>query len=260
MLSITLSLIIADSYSYNKPHFPNIFYSKWNWYESYVDQIGAKGEFIWANNGTAMYYNITALKFEQLLVNNKVYNWYRNKAECYIWEVGFILLDHYFDNTSYIGSIDGVTDIWSGSLDTVGVFGERNNFIVYTNASTGLFGSKYVAVNALNDSDGKPGSEVMDLIRMEYELPNDSSNWFIVPSFCDSATYIRYTDSCSSSSTNDSSNEKGLYVIVTIVSVLLITFVIAFGFLWWMNKRQEMFVSRNEPELYQQMNDDLDNK
>ena len=125
LLLISLSIFVTNSSKNNKPHFPNIFHSKWNWYESYVDTIGAQGEFIWANNGTAMYYNITVLQFEQLLIDNKVYNWYRETSVCYIWEVEFNLLDHYFDNTSYIGSIDTATDIWSGSLNTVPVFGQR---------------------------------------------------------------------------------------------------------------------------------------
>ena len=178
----TLGLWISFLYIINcNPIWPNIFYSEWNWYQAFPDGKGKEGPCIWAYNGDRMYLNITADNNEQLIIDNKFYNLYPLQQTCTVIEAEYNLIQNWFSNTSLIG-YDINNAIYMGQLLFSGNI--PSNFMVYVNRFNNEFGSKYVAINIYRDEQNRPGSEVNDVLFMNYSLPNNSQEWFQLPNYC----------------------------------------------------------------------------
>ena len=180
-----------------RPRWPDKFYSTWFWYQAFVDGIGQNGPCPWAYNGERMYLNITAYGngVEQLVVGDKFYQWNTLfPHSCSVLQVDYDLLEHWFDNASFIGygtndnyTINGSTRVeamWMGQLRLSDDGSLQSNYLVYTNATNGNFGSKYVAINIYQDNEGRVGSEVNDLQQIQYSLPNGTESLFDIPLFC----------------------------------------------------------------------------
>ena len=197
LVIIYLSLLIANCLSQTPPHpqRPDIFYSQWNWYEAFTDGPENEGNCVWAYNGENMYLDIQPIRKKQLIVGNKFYEWNTLiPHDCGVITVNYPLVEHWFDNTTFSGLAtyyDPITNesketvaMWIGSLDFGVALG---NYVVYSNLNTGLWGTKYIAINIYRDNLNRPGSEINDLKVIQYTLPNGSEDLFVLPTFCEDA-------------------------------------------------------------------------
>lgn len=252
ILTVVFFLFVANE-GIPKPYYAEEFYSVWNWSMRFpTNDITDQGIFIWAKNEYAMFYNATALNWRQLLINNTVYNWYPATKYCYKWSVDFELIDHYFDNTTYVGDtyeylLNNTLSrylVYVGSLNTYNVFGTDQTFIIHTDTN-GLFGKKYIAANALtSDTTGQPGSEVLDLISMEYTLPPNSSSMFILPNYCKNTTNTSEMQPGNKSKQEQVFDLAGIVAIVIGSVVLLLAIIIGY----------KLYISKKEKTLKLKIN------
>ena len=176
------------------PVWPQVFYSEWVWYESFVDGPRNEGNCIWAkNNQNRMYLNLEPIGKEQLVIDNAFYEWNtRFPHNCRATIVNYSLVDHWFDNTTFSGyamyynqsgNPQQTVAMFIGSLNLNGFL---SNYMVYSAINNGWFGYTYIAINIYRDAQSRPGSELNDLKYMQYLIPDGAEHLFILPPFCQS--------------------------------------------------------------------------